>query len=326
MKNPRSTSCVLSHAIVLLLCLLGAQAAESGAITLPTVSGGRIERMERFVSKHVTPRTIDIWLPDSYPKNAPYDVLYMHDGQMLFDSATTWNKQEWNVDDTASALMRRGACRPFIVVGIWNGGDTRHADYFPQKPLAGITRAQRDTLVAQLRVAGRIAEDFVPRSDAYLRCIVEEIKPLVDARYSVNTTREHTFIAGSSMGGLISLYALCEYPDVFGGAACISTHWIGTFTSANNPLPDAFLDYLGRHLPDPASHKLYFDCGDKTLDAYYPDIQRKVDALMTARGYGQQSWTTRYVPGADHSEKAWSKRLDQPLMFLLGEKVGTMTR
>jgi predicted alpha/beta superfamily hydrolase len=296
------------------------------AETLPSVSHGRIERIEGFVSNHVTPRTIDVWLPDGYSRDRRYDVLYMHDGQMLFDSSTTWNKQEWNVDETASALMRRGACRPFIVVGIWNGGSTRHADYFPQKPLALLTAKQRDTLTAQLQEAGRIVSDFVPRSDAYLRCIVEEIKPLIDARYSVNTSREHTFIAGSSMGALISLYALCEFPDVFGGAACISTHWIGTFASTDNPVPEAFLAYLQMHLPDPATHRVYFDCGDRTLDAYYPDIQRKVDTLMTARGYAAATWTTRYVPGADHSEKAWSKRLDQPLMFLLGEKVGTMTR
>ncbi len=296
------------------------------AQTLPSVSHGRIERIEGFVSNHVTPRTIDVWLPDGYSRDRRYDVLYMHDGQMLFDSSTTWNKQEWNVDETASALMRRGACRPFIVVGIWNGGSTRHADYFPQKPLTLLTAMQRDTLTAQLQEAGRIVSDFVPRSDAYLRCIVEEIKPLIDDRYSVHTSREHTFIAGSSMGALISLYALCEYPDVFGGAACISTHWIGTFASTDNPVPEAFLAYLQMHLPDPATHRVYFDCGDRTLDAYYPGIQRKVDTLMSARGYAAASWTTRYVPGADHSEKAWSKRLDQPLMFLLGEKVGTMTR
>jgi len=309
-----------------MLSVFVASLVPCSAETLPAVSHGRIERIEGFVSNHVTPRTIDVWLPDGYSRDRRYDVLYMHDGQMLFDSSTTWNKQEWNVDDTASALMRRGACRPFIVVGIWNGGSTRHADYFPQKPLALLTAKQRDTLTAQLQEAGRIVSDFVPRSDAYLRCIVEEIKPLIDARYSVHTSREHTFIAGSSMGALISLYALCEYPDVFGGAACISTHWIGTFASTDNPVPEAFLAYLQTHLPDPATHRVYFDCGDQTLDAYYPDIQRKVDTLMSARGYAAASWTTRYVPGADHSEKSWSKRLDQPLMFLLGEKVGTMTR
>ncbi|HLN95857.1 MAG TPA: alpha/beta hydrolase-fold protein, partial [Flavobacterium sp.] len=285
---------------------------------LPQVVSGRIERIENFPSKYVTPRTIDVWLPEGYSTAKRYDVLYMHDGQMLFDPTKSWNKQAWDVDDVASALMAKGTVRPFIVVGVWNGGVTRHPDYFPQKPFESLTQVERDTVTAQLRKAGRTDAVFQPQSDNYLKFLVTEVKPYIDRTFSVNAERAHTFIAGSSMGGLISMYALCEYPDVFGGAACLSTHWPGTFAAENNPIPDAFVSYLSSHLPDPKTHRLYFDCGDQTLDAMYPSIQKKVDALLARKGYTEGKGLSRFFPGADHSEKAWKARLDVPLVFLLG--------
>jgi predicted alpha/beta superfamily hydrolase len=122
---------------------------------------------------------------------------------------------------------------------------------------------------------------------------------------------------GSSMGGLISMYAICEYPDVFGGAACLSTHWPGTFAVENNPIPDAFINYLKLHLPDPKRHKIYFDYGDQTLDALYPPFQKKVDEVMKAKGFSERNWMTKFFQGENHSERAWHKRLDTPLLFLL---------
>ena len=285
---------------------------------IPRTEHGRIVRYSQFPSAFVRARNIDIWLPEQYDSTQRYDVLYMHDGQMLYDASTTWNKQAWDIDDTASALIGRGECRPFIVVGIWNGGDTRHPEYFPQKPYAMLSPAQRDTVSAQLREAGRTMSSFTPVSDNYLRFLVEELKPFIDSTYAVQRGHDHTFIAGSSMGGLISLYALCEYPEVFGGAACISTHWIGSFAPQNNPIPEVFFTYMKRHLPDPATHKLYFDCGDKTLDAFYPLLQRRADSIMRNNYYTSSSWKTEYIKGADHSETSWSKRLALPLRFLLG--------
>jgi len=118
------------------------------------------------------------------------------------------------------------------------------------------------------------------------------------------------------MGGLISLYAICEYPKIFGGAACLSTHWVGTFTSENNPIPNEFLKYLNKNLPSPTLHKIYSDCGEQTLDALYPDTQKKVDRIMVQKGYDNNSWFTGYFPGENHSEQAWNKRLNIPLEFL----------
>jgi len=181
-----------------------------------------------------------------------------------------------------------------------------------------LSEIEKDTVTAQLQMAsGKITETFKPRSDNYLKFIVEELKPIIDKKYSVHKNRESTYIAGSSMGGLISLYAVCEYPKVFGGAACLSTHWIGTFSPEHNPVPDSFLKYLDKKLPDPQKHKIYFDCGDQTLDALYPQIQNRVDSLMHVKGYSVMNWITKYFPGEDHSEKSWNKRLNIPLEFLL---------
>jgi len=284
---------------------------------LPRVISGKIERLENFQSKYVTARHIDIWLPEGYTNTKKYAVLYMHDGQMLFDPEQSWNKQAWNIDDVVTGLIKENALKEFIVVGIWNGGRTRHLDYFPEKPYKRLTRTEKDTVNAQLQRAGRTLEIFQPRSDKYLQFLVKEVKPYIDRNYSVHTNRENTLIAGSSMGGLISLYAICEYPGIFGGAACLSTHWTGTFTAENNPVPDSFIKYLRKKLPDPENHRIYFDCGNQALDALYPDIQRKVDGLMKNRGYTDSNWITKYFPGEDHSEKSWNKRVHIPITFLL---------
>jgi enterochelin esterase-like enzyme len=120
------------------------------------------------------------------------------------------------------------------------------------------------------------------------------------------------------MGGLISIYAICEYPDVFGGVACLSAHWLGTF-EPKNPFPEAFVRYLKDKLPKPANHKIYFDHGDQTLDASYPPFQKKVDETMKLKGYSEKNWKTLVFPGLDHSEKSWRARFETPLLFLLGK-------
>jgi len=307
----------MNRKLILFIILLISITQIKAQNPLPKVVSGRIERIENFQSGYVTARNIDIWLPEGYDEKTKYAVLYMHDGQMLFDPDQNWIKQAWNIDDVVTDLLKQNKIRNFIVVGIWNGAQTRHQDYFPQKPFNRLTQREKDTVVAQLQRAGRTKDVFKPQSDNYLKFIVKELKPYIDKKYSVYTNRENTFIAGSSMGGLISIYAICEYPKTFGGAACLSTHWAGTFTLENNPMPQKFLKYLGKNLPDPDTHKIYFDCGDQTLDALYPDIQKKVDSIMVKKGFYGNSWVTRYFPGENHSENAWSKRLNIPLEFLL---------
>ena len=282
----------------------------------PIVSSGKIDYIKHFKSKYVAKRAIEIWLPNGYTPNKKYAVLYMHDGQMLFDAETTWNKQAWEVDETASTLQAEKNTRDFIVVGI-NNTAKRHPEYFPQKPYESLSVVEQQFVTQALKDKGRITDTFTPLADAYLRFIVSELKPYIDSHYAVDPKPEATCIAGSSMGGLISMYALCEYPEVFGGAACLSTHWPGIFAAEGNPIPPAFLSYMRNHLPNPNTHKIYFDYGDQTLDALYPPLQKKVNELMQEKGFEASNWSTQFFPGKDHSEKSWKERLDIPLQFLL---------
>ncbi|MCC6279587.1 MAG: esterase [Saprospiraceae bacterium] len=287
------------------------------AQTLQTATG-TVLRLENFPSKFISSRHVDVWLPDGYSRHKKYAVLYMHDGQMLFDSASTWNKQEWGVDETMGRLLAAGKIRNCIVVGIWNNSQTRHSDYFPQKPFESLPPQLQDSLLNYAKRNQQTALfTTAVNSDNYLRFLVNELKPHIDSHFSTKKDRKDTFIAGSSMGGLISMYAICEYPKVFGGAACLSTHWPGTFATENNPIPDAFFQYLNAHLPNPKTHKFYFDYGTATLDAFYEPFQLKADQVMTGKGYTAKNWITRKFEGEDHSERAWRGRLHVPLEFLL---------
>jgi enterochelin esterase-like enzyme len=279
---------------------------------------GTIKRFENFNSKYVASRNVDVWLPEGYSPKNKYAVLYMHDGQMLFDSTATWNHQEWGVDETLTQLAADKNIKPCIVVGIWNSGKSRHSEYFPQKPFESLPELFRDSLIHQAKRNKETALFSTNvQSDAYLKFIVTELKPFIDSSFSTKTDRKNTFIAGSSMGGLISMYAICEYPDVFGGAACLSTHWLGIMPSPNNPVPDAFKAYLEKNLPNPKTHYLYFDYGNQTLDALYEPFQTQMDAVILKKGYNKKHWQTRSFLGADHSEKSWRARLDIPFLFLL---------
>ncbi len=265
---------------------------------------GMLIRHADFPSHHIVPRHVDVWLPPGY-EQAPsrrYPVLYMHDGQNLFVPELSYTKIDWGVDEAIVKFMQEDGFGGAIVVGIWNTANRRR-EYMPDKPLAAVmTRS----MVARFRRAMGGA----PQSDAYLRLIVEDIKPFVDATYHTQPERSHTLVIGSSMGGLISLYALTEYPDVFGGAGCLSTAWplCGHEGAAA----------MVRALPLPGLHRLYFDYGTATLDAGYEPFQRRVDDLLAASGWTNgQDWMTMKFEGADHSEAAWRARLPIPLRFLL---------
>lgn len=282
-----------------------------------TVSTGKIQTFDNFKSKFVDARNVAVWLPDGYSDQEKYAVLYMHDGNMLFDANLTWNKQAWEVDETAGNLIATNKTKKFIVVGIWNNGDFRHSEYFPQKIIANIPESTRK-IVVQEQLKNK------PQADNYLKFLVTELKPFIDNKFSTKKDMKNTFIAGSSMGGLISLYAICEYPQVFSGAACLSTHSpmissanIGAIADVDSDVASKFRDYLKSNLPDPKNHKIYFDYGDQTLDALYKPFQEKIDLIMIEKGFTEKNWMTKFFPGDDHSEKSWSKRLFIPLEFLL---------
>jgi predicted alpha/beta superfamily hydrolase len=284
------------------------------------VKYGTIKAYSNFESKYVDPRKVEVWLPDNYDTDKKFSVIYMHDGQNLFDAERNWNKQAWDVDHIADYLYKTNSTKDFIVVAIWNNGAKRHPEYFPQKPYNSLTQEQKNTISTELKDNGYAeTENFTPLSDNYLKFIVTELKPFIDKNYSTYTNKENTIIAGSSMGGLISMYAVCEYPKVFGTAICMSTHWPGTFAVDNNPVPEAFVNYLNQKLPKAKSHKFYFDSGDQDLDALYPPLQEKVDAVFTKKGYTYKNWLTKYYPGKNHSEAAWKERFNIPLEFILAK-------
>ncbi len=290
------------------------------AETQMTVSSGKLIAIKAFQSNFINERQVMIWLPDGYSKSKKYSVLYMHDGQMLFDASTTWNQQEWGVDETAGQLQKMQQTKPFIVVGVFNGDSLRYPEYLPQKPWDALSEEQQRYVAGFAEIPEKsLPENFI-RSDNYLKFLVKELKPYIDKHYSVHTDKANTFVAGSSMGGLISMYAIGEYPEIFGGAACISTHWPGSSVLEWTPMTDQLLNYLKTSVPAPSKHRIYFDYGDQTLDALYPPMQKAADQIMHEKGYNQSNWRTVYAKGAAHDEASWRARLHRPIRFLLSEK------
>jgi predicted alpha/beta superfamily hydrolase len=293
------------------LCLVKSSAQEV------KVSTGSLKFYENFKSEFVDARNVGVWLPNNYSSNDKYPVLYLHDGAMLFDASTTWNKKSWEVDETFQKLIDDNKIEKCIIVGIWNNGDFRHSEYFPEKMIESIPESTRKKVVEE-QLRGK------PQGDNYLKFIVSELKPFVDKTFSTKADKPNTYIGGASMGGLISLYAMCEYPEVFGNAICMSTHLPMTRSEklaavVESDLASKFRDYLVTNLPNAESHKLYMDFGDQTIDAYYKFFQDKVDAVLIQKGYSDKNWTTKFFSGDDHSETSWARRLNIPLLFMLGK-------
>lgn len=285
--------------------------------TMPNLYAGKIDRLNNFKSQYIDSRNVDVYLPESYSIDKKYAVLYMHDGLMLFDSTITWNKQEWMVDEIVTKLSREQKIEDLIVVAIPNNGKFRSSEYLPQKSLKDLNHEWLKEVIEK-RLAGKLL------SDNYLKFLTSELKPFIDKHYSTFSDREHTFVMGSSMGGLISIYAICEYPNVFGGAGCLSTHWpmvyAEQFTSEQNKvITDGIISYVDHNLPDASTHKIYFDYGTETLDSQYEPYQKRIDTIMKKHGFSSRNWLTKKFPGENHSERAWNKRLHIPLEFLLGK-------
>lgn len=280
------------------------------------VANGHLHQYDRFPAKAIDPRSIVVWLPDGYRQGERYPVLYMHDGQMLFQSTVTKNQDDWGVDHVANGLIRSGTIPEFIVVGIFNHDTKRALEYLPEKPLQAMTKKEVNLLKQNPDPS---LPEITKRhflADAYLRFLVDELKPFIDKTYSTKPDQGNTCLAGSSMGGLISWYALCEYPYVFGAAACLSTHWPGLFRVDNNPLPNHFLNYLKTNLPEPGQHRFYFDHGTEDLDALYGPFQTLADQIAKEKGYTSDAWTSNIFTGTGHAESDWRDRLHIPLIFL----------
>jgi len=228
-------------------------------------------------------RDIYVHLPPDYDEgDARYPVIYMHDGQNLFDEAMSY-AGEWHVDETMERLGRAG--RPAIIVGIPNMAERRLDEYGPFEDGAGNGG----------------------HGDAYLSFIADTLKPYVDRAFRTRPDREHTGIMGSSMGGLISLYAFFRRPDVFGFVGAMSPSFWFAGGAIFKVVQEA----------DAPRGRIYLDTGlaesERTIGP-----TRRMRALLVEKGY-QPGRRLRYVEakGARHNEAAWAERLPAALRFLL---------
>jgi len=227
-------------------------------------------------------RQVRLYLPPGYAtSNKRYPVLYMHDGQNLFDEATAY-AGEWKVDETLDALAKEGRLE-LIVVGIDNGLEKR---------------------MTELN-AWPHAQFGAPEGRAYTDFIVKVLKPLIDGKYRTLPDRAHTAIMGSSMGGLASHYAIARYPQVFSKA--------GVFSPAYWTAQPAF-DFMAQH-PVPKDARLFMLMGEKEGGAMVPDVERMA-AVVKQSGHPAANTVLKIVPGAEHNEAFWSGELREALLWM----------
>lgn len=230
-------------------------------------------------------RQVRLYLPPGYATSSKrYPVLYMHDGQNLFDEATAY-AGEWRVDETLDALAREGKLE-LIVVGIDNGLEKR---------------------MTELN-AWPHTEFGAPEGREYTDFIVKVLKPLIDGKYRTLPGRAHTAIMGSSMGGLASHYAIAQYPQVFSKA--------GVFSPAYWTAQPAF-DFMARH-PVPKDARLFMLMGEKEGGAMVPDVERMA-AVVKQSGHPAANTVLKIVPGAEHNEAFWSGELREALLWMFAD-------
>jgi len=291
-------------------------------LATPVAAQGRLDRYPAFTSNYVAPRQVTVWLPEGYDPARPLPVLYMQDGQNVFEASRAYGGHTWGVIDTLSTRIKSDELPAVIVVAIDNGGELRGREYLPKKIYDRMPPEARARMVKNW--GGE------PLSDQYLRFLVTELKPFIDKTYATQSDAAHTSIMGSSMGGLISFYAQAEYPDIFGASASLSMHWVLDNPWLNTPddainapqVIKAFDEYLATSRLNPAAGHVYMDQGTETLDAHYRPYSLGVEAAMKARGWQDgPHFSSQIFPGADHSEPSWARRLDIPLNFLLTQTV-----
>jgi enterochelin esterase-like enzyme len=245
-------------------------------------------------------RHVSIWLPPGYDQDTErrYKVLYMSDGQNLFDPRIANTGVDWGVDEAVTALVEEGAIEPLIVVAVWSS-DRRGPEYSPwhDAPL-------------------------------YTRFLIEELMPRINAEFRTLTGPENTAHMGSSMGGLLSFYLATTHPDVFGSCGCVSTHFplspaiaaryfpMGGPAEAPDETPYILKD-IDAGLTFPKGVRLWFDYGTEGLDASYaPTHDAMRAALLKAGLIENKDFVIRAYEGADHNETSWRARVKDPLRFL----------
>lgn len=276
---------------------------------------GRLIEYDHVAEAGLPEQRLTIWLPPGYDSGTrSYPVLYMHDGQNLFDPAKSAFNKVWAADKAMLVAMATGTVEPHIIVGIWAPGAARYRQYLPRdvyNVVPPTVRAQMDTMAG-----GEVV------SDAYLAWLSGPLKHWVDSTWRTRPGRDDTAIVGSSMGGLMSCYAFLERPDVCGRAGCISSHWPAvdprSVGAANPALATTWRNWFVSHLGQADGRRVWFDHGTATLDAFYAPYQQEIDAQMAQSGWRKGiDWQSRVYPGAAHEENAWAARLPEVFEWLL---------
>ena len=288
----------------------------------PSVTVGEIVWWEDFApAEAVGVSDVWIWLPDSYysEKERRYPVLYMHDAENIFDRRLSNFDKEWRVDETITRLVQRGDLREWIVVGLRSPKD-RYQALFPQKLLKHLPDYQQE-MITRIDWEG-IGTAKPLRGDDYAAMVAMDLKSKVDSEIRTLVGPADTAVMGSSMGGLMSVYLIAEYPEVFGQAAGLSTHLPLSDPAGGEPqeraaeVAKAFGAYFAETKLDPTKNRIYVDYGTATLDGYYPPYFEALEAELGRLGWSQPEFESRAFFGAEHEENAWAQRLDIPLIFL----------
>lgn len=263
-------------------------------------------RQHRKVHNDLLPldRDIYVYLPPGYDdegNDKRYPVLYMQDGQNLFNEATSFNGIEWKVDETAEKLIKDNKIEPVIIVGVFNT-EYRTAE-FTTPALAGPDKSV-------------FKPGDKPLGDVYAKMFVEQIKPMIDEQYRTQPDAAHTAIAGSSMGALIDLEILKAYPQAFTKVALLTPH-------LRNKAKDIY-SAIGDDLSFLKGKKIWIDMGDKGGDNYpgadpMADAKAFVAKLESAGLKRDADFKYVELPGTEHNEPAWQGRVDQVLMYLYGK-------
>ncbi|MFM5886155.1 MAG: alpha/beta hydrolase [Novosphingobium sp.] len=276
---------------------------------------GRLLEYEQVPAAGLPVQRLTIWLPPGYDRSKRrYGVVYMHDGHNLFDVKKSNFNKIWAADKAMLAASKRGHFAPAIIVGIWAPGSDRYRQYLPRPAYDAAPPALRAQMDAM--AGGPIV------SDAYLAWIADTLKPWVDRHFRTLPGRDDTAIAGSSMGGLMSCYAFVARPQVFGRAACVSSHWPAADPTKLGPASAELTAYwsgwLAQGIGVPDGRRLWMDHGTATLDAFYAPYQEAIDARIAATGWQRGlDWESKVYPGAEHEENAWAARLPEIFGWLL---------
>lgn len=275
---------------------------------------GQLLQFEKVAAPGLPEQRLTVWLPPGYDRSKRrYGVVYMHDGHNLFELKYSNFNKIWAADKAMLAAMKRGV-EPRIIVGIWAPGADRYRQYLPKD----IYQSASPALRAQMNkmAGGPIV------SDAYLAWLAGPLKTWVDGKFRTLPDRNHTAIAGSSMGGLVSCYAFLRYPATYGRAACVSSHWPAVdpreVGEANPEVMALWDQWFAARLGQPDGRRLWLDHGTATLDAYYAPYQQVVDRQIAALGWKRgRDWQSEVYPGAEHEENAWAARLSEIFGWLL---------